>query len=111
MAARLSPWIGRGVAEFTSAPDDALVALVFLGTLPGALAYVTWMMAIRELGAARAANLLFFMAPAAAIMAVPITGEWPSLTTWVGGSVALAGVIIVHRSRSDPAQRTPLRIR
>ena len=94
----LSPWIGSGIGELAEASTASVLAFVFLGTLPGALAYVTWMVAIQELGAARAANLLFFMAPTAALMAVPITGVWPDLSTWVGGALALLGVLIVHRS-------------
>ena len=96
----LSPWIGQGLAELAAAPRPSVVALVFLGTMPGALAYVTWMVAIRDLGAAKAANLLFFMAPTAALLAVPITGIWPSTMTWIGGAIALTGVGIVHRTKA-----------
>lgn len=97
----LSPWIGQGFTELVAAPASVRFSLVFLGTLPGALAYVTWMVAIRDLGSARAANLLFFMAPVAALMAVPITGVWPSLATWAGGCIALLGVLVVHRARTS----------
>lgn len=96
----LSPWIGPGIVELADASAGAVIALLFLGTLPGALAYVTWMVAVRDLGAARAANLLFFMAPMAALMAVPITGTWPGIATWAGGALALVGVMVVHRSKT-----------
>lgn len=96
----LSPWIGPGIVELANASAGAIIALLFLGTLPGALAYVTWMVAIRDIVAARAANLLFFMAPTAALMAVPITGTWPGIATWAGGALALVGVMVVHRSKT-----------
>ena len=104
-AVLLSPWIGQGVTQTAKAPSSAIVALVFLGVLPGALAYVTWMVALRELGSALAANLLFFMAPTAALLAIPLTGAWPHWTTWVGGAVALVGVAVVHRSGRQESPR------
>lgn len=96
----LSPWIGSGLQELADASTGSIVALAFLGTLPGALAYVTWMVAIRDLGAAKASNLLFFMAPTAAILTIPVTGAWPNAATWVGGAIAMLGVLVVHRSKS-----------
>jgi drug/metabolite transporter (DMT)-like permease len=99
----LSPWLLNGVSQFASATTNAKLALAYLAVLPGALAYVTWMVAIDGLGAARAANVLFLMAPLASLLSVPVTGTWPSLATCLGGTIALAGVAIVH-TRSRPSR-------
>jgi drug/metabolite transporter (DMT)-like permease len=92
----LSPWMLAGASQFANATSNAKLALVYLALLPGALAYVTWMVAINGLGAARAANVLFLMAPIASLLSVQITGAWPSATTWLGGTIALVGVVLVH---------------
>lgn len=101
----LSPWLPQGFHQFQTAETSAILALLFLGVFPGALAYLTWMVAVGELGAARAANLLFFMAPAAALISIPVVGTWPGPTTVVGGLIALIGVLIVHRSKLTAEQQ------
>lgn len=98
-AALLSPWAGWSLGQLSAAPPAALMALAFLGLFPGALAYVTWMVAIDGFGAPKAANLLFFMAPVASLLSIPLVGEIPNWTTLLGGGVAIVGVAIVHRSR------------
>lgn len=96
----LSPWAVSDLDRLGTAPPAALLALVFLGLFPGALAYVTWMVAIDGFGAPKAANLLFFMAPVASLLSIPLVGIWPNWTTIFGGALAIVGVSIVHRSRA-----------
>ncbi|KMK64627.1 DMT family transporter [Puniceibacterium sp. IMCC21224] len=98
-AVLLSPWAVWGLDQFGTAPPSALMALAFLGLFPGALAYVTWMVAIDGFGAPKAANLLFFMAPVASLLSIPLVGMWPNWTTILGGAFAIVGVSIVHKSR------------
>lgn len=100
-AVMLAPWLPQGLSQLTDAPLEATLSVVFLGVLPGAAAYVTWMIALEVLGAPRAANLLFFMAPMAALMSIPLVGAWPGWTTLLGGAAAIVGVFIVHRSRGE----------
>jgi drug/metabolite transporter (DMT)-like permease len=95
----LTPWLPQGFAQIAAAPTEATLALVFLGIFPGALAYFTWMIALKTLGAPRAANLLFFMAPIATVMSIPLVGVAPGWLTILGGAVAVGGVFVVHRSR------------
>ena len=93
------PWGPQRLSQLAAAPAGAILALIYLGLFPGFVADVTWMVAIGELGAPKAANLLFFMAPTAAALSIPLVGVWPSRMTILGGAVALVGVLIVHRRR------------
>lgn len=99
----LLPWLPSGVAQ-TTRSAEAIAATAFLSFGAGVLGYVCWMEALAGLGAVRAANLLFLMAPLAMLLAIPVTGTVPGFATILGGAVALAGVAIVNRSyRGSPA--------
>jgi drug/metabolite transporter (DMT)-like permease len=93
----LSPWLPHGLLQ-TVQSTEAIVATVFLALGAGLLGYACWFTAIAGLGAARAANLLFLMAPVAMVLAIPISGHLPDFSTIFGGAAALAGVAIVNHS-------------
>lgn len=93
----LSPWLPHGLLQ-TVRSTEAIVATVFLALGAGLLGYACWFTAIAGLGAARAANLLFLMAPVAMVLAIPISGHLPDFSTILGGVAALAGVAIVNHS-------------
>jgi drug/metabolite transporter (DMT)-like permease len=93
----LSPWLPQGV-EQTVRSMEAAVAIGFLALGAGLVGYACWFTAIAGLGAARAANLLFLMAPIAMALAIPISGHLPDFSTIVGGAAALVGVAIVNHS-------------
>ena len=42
-----------------------------------------------------------------AILAIPLLGEIPSTTQWLGGAVALAGIYIVNQSHAQNEEETP----
>jgi drug/metabolite transporter (DMT)-like permease len=99
----LAPWLPRGIEQTARSPE-AIAAVAFLAVGSGVLGYACWLTALAGLGAARAANLLFLMAPVALILGIPISGHMPELSTILGGAAALAGVAIVNRSyRRAPA--------
>lgn len=99
----LAPWLPRGLEQVAQS-SEAIAATAFLALGAGLLGYICWMTALAGLGAARAANLLFLMAPLAMIFSIPITGDWPGPAMILGGTAALAGVAMVNRSfRAAPA--------
>lgn len=101
----LAPWLPQGLKQ-TAVSAEAMAAVAFLALGSGVLGYACWLKALAALGAARAANLLFLMAPTALILAVPITGHIPELLTILGGAAALGGVVIVNRGyRRAPAAK------
>ena len=99
----LAPWLPAGLKQAAAAPE-AIAAIAFLAVGAGVLGYACWMVALAGLGASRAANFLFLMAPLATVLAIPINGHIPPPTTILGGAATLAGVWIVHRAyRRAPA--------
>jgi drug/metabolite transporter (DMT)-like permease len=102
----LSPWLPSGLEQTVRSPD-AIAAVAFLAFGSGVLGYACWLTALAGLGAARAANLLFLMAPVAVVLAIPISGHMPELFTVIGGAAALVGVAIVNRSHCRASAINP----
>lgn len=109
-AVLLLPWLPRGIAQ-TAHSGDATLAVGYLALGAGVLAYTFWMTALAGLGAARAANLLFLMAPLATALSALALGIRPGLPTIVGGACALLGVAIVNHGyrRANPGHATTSR--
>jgi drug/metabolite transporter (DMT)-like permease len=92
----LLPWLPKGLHEFVGATPTAAFAAVFIGVFPAALGYFTWSIAQQHLGAARAANFLYLVAPLANVIAFITAGETPSIITLIGGALAVGGVAAVN---------------
>jgi drug/metabolite transporter (DMT)-like permease len=92
----LAPWLPQGIAQIEVSSSAARLAVLFLGLLAGSLAYVAWIFSLGHFGAARATSFLYLVSPLAVGTAYLITGEVPDWQTLTGGSLALAGVILVN---------------
>lgn len=92
-------------AQFPAASASSTLAVVFLGVFPGALSYMLWNLALAKMPASRLAVFLNFQPVNAAIIAWLWLGEVPSLLTFVGGAVAIAGVALVQ-SKGQRRQRS-----
>jgi len=79
-----------------AAPFQATVAIIYLGICPAALAYLCWAVMLSRLPAAQAASLLY----AIPVLAFIIAWFWPHesllLSTAAGGTLALAGVMLLN---------------
>ncbi len=82
--------------ELTAAPRQAAWSVVYLGVGPGALAYLTWTFALSRAPASHVTNFLYLSPALAIAIAWLWLGELPSLTTLIGGVVAIVGVIVTH---------------
>lgn len=94
----LGPWISDGLA-ILAAPDTArstILAVVALAALPAVLGYAAWAYTLGHFGAARSGTFLYLVPPMATALSFGLTGEQPSVTTIIGGLIAVAGVALVN---------------
>jgi drug/metabolite transporter (DMT)-like permease len=92
----LLPWLPGSLEATVSAPNSAVLAAVYLGLLPGAVAYIAWSYALARYPTSRAATFLYLVPPVATLIAVIWLGERPSAAALVGGALTLGGVILVN---------------
>jgi len=92
----LTPGLPHAVAQFASAPNDARIAVIYLGIVPSFIAYGAWSVTVSRFPASRAANFLYCIPPTATLMGFLWLGEVPAWLGIVGGVMALAGVATVN---------------
>ncbi|MGE4299038.1 MAG: DMT family transporter [Desulfovibrionaceae bacterium] len=93
-----TPGLGQTVSQ---ASAEAVLAVVYLGVCPGALAYAGWNYAISRGNVARIGATQFLMPGITIVIGWAWLGELPSRTALAGGCIALAGVVVVTRSRRN----------
>ncbi len=96
----LLPLFPALLEEVSGAGWRPLVAVLYLGSLPGAVGVLFWAMAMRFNRATATASALFLVPPLAALFAWLVLAARPSLLSMAGGGLALIGVRLVIRGRS-----------
>jgi len=92
----LLPFLPAALVKLPEAPAASIVAAVYLGLFPAALAYATWSIVLAAFPVGRATSFLYLVAPLATGLAVLWLGEWPSPLALAGGATVLLGVILVN---------------
>lgn len=92
--------------ELPTASTAAIVAGIYLGVFPGAIAYVLWSFALARGSASIVSAFLYFQPVNASLIAWVWLGEIPTLITIVGGSIAIGGIVIVN-TLGLPAKPSP----
>jgi drug/metabolite transporter (DMT)-like permease len=95
-AVALLPWLPTGMAQLSASSPQTVAMVVFLAVAPAAIGQSCWTYALKSFGAARAGQFLYLIPPTSVLMAWIGLGEVPQLLTILGGSIALAGVIVVN---------------
>jgi drug/metabolite transporter (DMT)-like permease len=89
-----SPFLPGLLAAAAEAPPSHHATVVYLGVLPGALAFLAWSYLLAHLTVARATPLLYLVPVLSLAIAWVAIGERPAPLAVVGGLVAVAGVAL-----------------
>lgn len=92
----LLPWLPAGASQLATASLTTINAVFFLAVAPAAIGQTCWTYALKSFGAARAGQFLYLIPPCAVLFAWVGLGDVPTLSTVIGGALALGGVILVN---------------
>ena len=95
----------RAVDEIGTAPPSALAGVVFLGVGPTAIAFLTWAYALNRTDAGTMAATTLAVPAIAILLSWTFLGEVPTILGFVGGALALGGVVISRRRSTRPESR------
>ncbi|KQY07585.1 multidrug transporter [Mycobacterium sp. Root135] len=100
-----APFALRAVDEIGTAPPTALAGVVFLGVGPTAIAFLTWAYALNRTDAGTMAATTLAVPAIAILLSWTFLGEVPTILGFVGGALALSGVVISRRRTSRTESR------
>ncbi|MFI1467719.1 DMT family transporter [Streptomyces wuyuanensis] len=101
------PFAGQLLDDLADAPATAVGAVVYLGLLPTALAFLTWAYALSRMPAGRLGATTYVVPALTVVLAWPVLGELPSLLAIAGGVLCLLGVGISRRRTTPAAPAAP----
>jgi drug/metabolite transporter (DMT)-like permease len=88
------PFAGQLASDLASAPPSAIVAAVYLGAVPTALAFSTWAYALSRTPAGQLGVSTYIVPPLAIAMGFLFFTEVPAPLAIAGGALCLAGVAV-----------------
>ena len=92
-----TPFAFRALDEIAVAPPMALAGVIFLGVGPTAIAFLTWAYALNRTDAGKMAATTLAVPAIAIGLSWLFLGEVPTVLGFVGGAMALSGVVISRR--------------
>jgi drug/metabolite transporter (DMT)-like permease len=100
----LLPFAPRVPNAIAHASGQALAATAFLGLGASALGFFAWAYANARVDVSRAASWLYLVPAVAIFVAWIWLGELPTLTTLIGGLIAISGVLVTNSARRQTRQ-------
>ena len=91
-AAVLLPFAPQAVVEVAAAPTPAVLAMVYLGVFPSAVAFVLWAYVLQRSSAGATASATLAVPAIVVVLSWLLLGELPTLIGLIGGALCLIGV-------------------
>ncbi len=88
-------------ADVATAGGTPLLAAVYIGVVPSAVAYTLYAQALAQTSVTLVAAFLYMVPVFSLLFSWLLLGEVPTLLTLVGGGIAIFGIVLVNRSRRD----------
>jgi drug/metabolite transporter (DMT)-like permease len=89
------------------AKPETLGWVVYLGIFPTAIAFSTWAYALSHTAAGRLGSLTYLAPAIAIVIGWLLLGEAPAAAAFLGGAVAIGGVIVARSQPSRPPVAAP----
>ncbi|CAN5847872.1 DMT family transporter [soil metagenome] len=86
-------------ADVATAGVTPLLATVYIGVVPSAVAYTLYAYALSQAPVTLVAAFLYMVPVFSLLFSWLLLGEVPTLLTLVGGGIAISGIALVNRSR------------
>ena len=88
-------------ADLSTAGTTPLLAAVYIGVVPSAVAYTLYAYALSQAPVTLVAAFLYMVPVFSLLFSWWLLGEVPTLLTLLGGGIAIAGIALVNRSRRN----------
>ncbi|MGH3704239.1 MAG: DMT family transporter, partial [Agromyces sp.] len=88
----LVPFLPQTVIELSDAPAPAVLAVVYLGVGPTAIAFLLWAYVLKRSSAGATASATLAVPAIVVLLSWLLLGELPTVFGMVGGALCLAGV-------------------
>lgn len=89
---------GLDLAIENASVEDTM-AVIYLGIFPGALGYIFFSYVLSKISASRTGSFVFIVPVLTIIIAWIWLGEIPGIISLAGGTIALAGVYLLQKSK------------
>jgi drug/metabolite transporter (DMT)-like permease len=96
------PALPQLIADGRHASAGSTYALIYLGVVPSAFGFLMWSFALARTSVARGTVALYLVPVVAMGLSWVWLGEAPTLLAVIGGTIAVAGVVLVRRA-GEPA--------
>lgn len=94
------------VNDLQTSTTNSLLAGIYIGIFPSAIAYSLFAYAISKMPVTSVASFLYIIPVFSLFFSWLLLGEVPTWLTLVGGLIAIAGIIVVNRSRQQQVVKT-----
>ena len=107
----LAGFLPESIRQIESAPLSHVIAVIFLGVFPSALAYLLWAKALSFAATTSDVTKFMFLTPLLSfVLGYVVISELPGVETWIGGALILSGLALFHISgqRAERARRAAM---